>query len=137
MPFKIIIIFQIFTSIIIFSLFLTGNCLNNQDYKIFNLFNEKIVVVSQMKIHFFNYQMDEDKTKRLVLEKPLFLESGMEKIELSQFSDQDGEYIMILINSIIYFFDKDGNRINYSYLSESLKEYNFIIKKYTIKSNTK
>ena len=135
MPFKIIIIFQIFTSIIIFSLFLTGNCLNNQDYKIFNLFNEKIVVVSQMKIHFFNYQMDEDKTKRLVLEKPLFLENGMEKIELSQFSDQDGEYIMILINSIIYFFDKDGNRISYSYLSDSLKEYNYNLIPYKKENN--
>ena len=135
MPFQILSIFQIFTSIIIFSLFNTGNCLNNQNYKIFTLINEKIVVISQMRIHFFNYQMDEDKTKRLVLEKPLFLESGMEKIELSQFSDQDGEYIMILINSIIYFFDKDGNRISYSYLSDSLKEYNYNLIPYKKENN--
>ena len=55
MPFQILSIFQIFTSIIIFSLFNTGNCLNNQNYKIFTLINEKIVVISQMRIHFFNY----------------------------------------------------------------------------------
>ena len=134
MSFQKINFFQI-NSIILFSLIFSIYCFKDKKNKIFTLSNDKIVLISKTHIHFFSYQMEEEKTKRILLEKPFLKESDFEKIELAQFSEKDEEYIVILVKNIIYFFDKDGNKINFSYLSDSIKELNYKLIPYKKENN--
>ena len=92
---------------------------------IFTLSNGKIIVVSKDSIHFFTSEIIEEKSKILKLDKKLSSKVIEEKIEITQFSQEDEEYIMILIMNKIYFFDRNGNKINYLYLSDELQKFNY------------
>ena len=119
-----IIYILIFISILIY--------INNQDPHIFTLSNEKIVMVKNDGIYFFTSKMIEENEKRIIFQNII---ENPDKINLVQFSSRDDEYIIISVIYIIYFFDKDGNIITYSYLSDSMKDYNYTIIPYKKENN--
>ena len=101
--------------------------MNNQDPHIFTLSNEKIGMVANDGIYFFSSKMVEEIDKRIIFENILISDEIQDKISLVQFPSKDDEYFMISILNIIYFFDKDGNIITYSYLSDSMKDTNYTV----------
>ena len=109
--------------------------MNNQDPHIFTLSNEKIVMVANDGIYFFSSKMVEEIDKRIIFENILISDEIQDKISLVQFPSKDDEYFMISILNIIYFFDKDGNIITYSYLSDSMKDTNYTVIYYKKENN--
>ena len=109
--------------------------INNQDPQIFTLYNEKIVMVTNDGIFFYSSKMVEEIDKRIIFENAFISDEIQDKISLVQFSSKDDEYFMISILNIIYFFDKDGNIITYSYLSDSMKDTNYTVISYKKENN--
>lgn len=101
------------------------NYVYNHELNTFTLSNEKIVIVSDKGIHFYTDKIFEEKEKRIAFNSLNFLENKEDKINFVQFSQKDEDYIMISVINIIYFFDKDGNFINYIYLKDFIKDFNY------------
>ena len=76
------------------------------------LLNQNIAIVESDGIHFYTPQLEEDTSKKIIFEKQFSDGSESEKVAMAQFSEEDGEYIIILSNEIIYFFESDGTKIN-------------------------
>ncbi len=122
----------LFYSIIILSLFIY---INNENEKIFTLFNEKLILVANDGIHFFTSKMEEEEEKKIIFDNLVSSEINNEKIEIVQFSEKDQSFIMILLFNIIYFFNNDGILINYVYLSNSENNFNYTLFPYKKEKN--
>ena len=120
----------IYSIIIILSLFFN---VNNGNKKIFTLFNEKIVILTRDGIHFYSSKMDEEEKKKVIFDNSI--EIDQEKIEITQFSEKDELFIMILVINILYCFNKDGILINYAYLSDSINNFNYTLLPYKKENN--
>ena len=109
--------------------------INNQDPHIFTLSNEKIVMIKNDGIYFFTSKMIEEIDRRIIFENIVLSDENQDKINLVQFSLKDDEYFMISIINTIFFFDKNGNIIAYSYLSDSMNDINYTVIPYKKENN--
>jgi len=107
--------------------------------------NKEILIIDSKGIHFYNYDLTTE-----VISKKIALENKIEieKICIKQFLKEYGEYIIILMLDILYFFESDGTKINSIYIPEILNadcyslvpykkenSYLYYIIAYTIKEN--
>jgi len=107
--------------------------------------NKEIIIIDSKGVHFYNCNLTtEIISKKIVFENKI----ENEKICIKQYKKQYGEYILILVRDIIYFFESDGTKINSVYIPEisnadhySLVPYKkensylYYIISYTIKEN--
>ena len=84
----------------------------NHNLNIFTLSNDKIAMITKDGISFYTDKMIEEVNINIIFENQIPSDIEQEKITLAQFSEKDEEYIMILILNKIYFFEKDGSKIN-------------------------
>ena len=86
------------------------------------LLDNKIVDVSQNGIHFFDEQFQNEEPSHFIQfsENLNQYTDDFFKISMSQFSNEYGEYILILCKRIIYIFDKKHNLIININLDESI-----------------
>ena len=113
---------NIFIFICIFS-----SCQNDTNYTFYypnslTLNNGGNVLLANDGIHFFDSSFTiEDSDKKYIFSNDSHKISSKEdysKSEMVQFSEEDGEYIMILAMNIIYFFEQNGNLLDKADLSE-------------------
>ena len=73
------------------------------------LLNGNNVLIDSLGIHFFNSDLSiEDDSKKIIFGEQILTSENYCKTVISQFSLNDGGYIMILIMNKIYFFQSDG-----------------------------
>mgnify|MGYP006873012459 CR=1 FL=1 len=90
----------------------------------FVLLDNKIVDVAKDGIHFFDEQLkNEDTSHALNFTVPLTL-NDISTISINQFSEEYGEYILILCKRILYIFDKEHNLITNISFEEIIGENN-------------
>ena len=111
------------------------NYINSHNPNVFTLSNDKIVIVSEEGIHFYTAKMIEEEEKRIIFKSIILSENKEDKITFNQFSKIDEEYVIISVINKIYFFDKEGNLINYTYLSDSLKDFDYSLIPYKKENN--
>ena len=77
--------------------------------------NKNIIIIDSKGIHFYNC----DLTKKII-SKAISFENETEnaKIFIRQYIKEYGEYILILVFDILYFFESDGTKINSIYIPE-------------------
>ena len=83
---------------------------------ILTLLNQKLVLVVNNGIHFYNEGLTEEDTSKYI---PLTIPSKEDnyKTAMAQFSVEDQGYILILVMNTMYFFEQDGTIITSSDLS--------------------
>ena len=77
-------------------------------YSLTLLNNDNILVINN-GIHFFDANLQNEKTEKKVLFDTEIAESDFNKIAIAQFSTVYDEYIMVLAKNIMYFFTKEYN----------------------------
>ena len=79
------------------------------------LLDNTIIDVAKDGIHFFDAQFkNEEKTHFFNFTIPLNIDD-IPKVSITQFSEESGEYILILCKRILFIYDKDHNlKINFS-----------------------
>jgi len=107
--------------------------------------NKEIIIIDSKGIHFYNCDLTTE-----VISKKISFENKIEfeKICIKQYLKEYGEYILILVSDILYFFESDGTKIYSKYIPEILnadcyslvpykKENNYLyyIIAYTLKEN--
>ena len=97
------------------------------------LLDSTIIDVAKDGIHFFDAEFkNEEKTHFFNFTVPLEL-GDISKVSITQFSEDSGEYMLILCKRILFIYDKDHNlKINFS-LEELLGDMNNNIIAYTKK----
>ena len=109
---------------------------NSKEQKIFTLQNDKILMVSNEGIFFFTSKMNEEESKRILFDNLIPYEVFEEdKIIFEQFSIKEGGYFMLAVTNIIYFFDSEGYLINFVYLGNELKSFNYTLIPYKQENN--
>lgn len=108
---------------IILSSFIFGQ---NQILNIETLLNEKLAIVTNEGIYFYTSKMNEE--RKYIFENQFPSIKEPHKISIAQFSKDNDKYIIVLVNKTIYFFNKNGNIINFKYLSNfiNIKYYSLI-----------
>ena len=86
---------------------------------IFPLLNNRNVVVNLDGIHFYDESLtNENYDKNITFETPIQIENhDFNRISMAQFDQENGEYILILVRSIIYIFKSDETLLNSSDIS--------------------
>ena len=86
---------------------------------IFTLLNNRNVVVKMDGIHFYDESLtNENYGKNITFATPIQIQNqDFEGISMAQFDQENGEYILILVNSIIYIFKSDETLLNSSDIS--------------------
>ena len=130
-------IFYLIIHLLIYIFLLLHFCIfcTNINHKILTLSNGKTILVSKDSIHIFTPEIIEEKSKLLRFNQILSSNEIKEKIEIAKFTQENEEYIIILIMNKIYFFDKDGTKINFSYLSDEFKNINYSLASYKKENN--
>ena len=93
----------------------------------YTLSNQNIVMVTSDGIHFYNTDLIEDNDKKILFEKEITLQSEFEKTTIAQFSEEDGGYIMIIVNDTLYFFQENGTPIKSLDLSISISSLHYCL----------
>ena len=93
----------------------------------YTLSNQNIVMVISDGIHFYNTDLIEDNDKKILFEKEITLQSEFEKTTIAQFSEEDGGYIMIIVNDTLYFFQENGTPIKSLDLSNSISSIHYCL----------
>ena len=101
----------------------------------YTLYNQNILIISSDGIHFYNSDLIEDEDKKILIEKEILLQSEFEKTTIAQFSEEDGEYIVIIINDTLYFFKENGTPITSIDLSNSINSIYYCLIPYKKENN--
>ena len=75
------------------------------------LLNNKIIDVAQDGIHFFDEQFQNEEITNFIKFSENLTLNDYSKISISQFSQENEEYILVLCKRILYIFDKNHNLI--------------------------
>ena len=112
---------------------------NSSEEKIYpsvlSLKNGGLVLVQSDGIHFFDSNKEEIISKKIKFDIPKLSQSENDKISISQFSDMQQGYILIIIIDKIYFFQEDYTIIKEINLSELTDMENIKIIPYKVKDN--
>ena len=81
----------------------------------FILLNKNIIIIDSKGIYFYKCDLTTE-----IISNIITFENKIknEKIFIKQYSNEYGEYILILVLDILYFFESDGTKINSIYLKE-------------------
>ena len=121
-------------NILLLLLFLLLNCssaeeINTQNEptpvlypSVLSLNNGGLVVVQTDGIHFYNQNKEEEESKTIKFDFPIKSEKENEKISISQYPENEGGYILILVREKIYIFQSSGNLLK----EENLPEINSV-----------
>ena len=101
----------------------------------YTLSNQNIIMVASDGIHFYNSDLIEDEDKKILFEKEILLLSESEKTVIAQFSDEDGGYIMIIVNDTLYIFQENGTPITSIDLSNSINSIHYCLIPYKKENN--
>ena len=89
-----------------------------------------------MRVRFFTSKMNEEESKRILFDNLLPYEVfEKDKIIFEQFSKKEGGYFMLAVTNIIYFFVCVGYIINFVYLGDELKSFNYTLIPYKQENN--
>ena len=120
--------FNLIQMSIFLSIFLITNNQTDESYSsntflpnTLTLLNGKNVMLANNGIYFYDSTFsNEESSKRINFnaDKQIINLEGYAKSVMTQFSEEDGGYIMILSMDIIYFFDSDGILLNNKDLSD-------------------
>ena len=102
---------------------------------VLSLKNGGLVLVQKDGIHFFDSNKEEIISKKIKFEMPILSQSENEKISMSQFSDNEKGFILIIVRDIIYFFQEDYTIIEYVNLKELTDMQNIKLIPYKVKDN--
>ena len=108
---------------------------NKQMYpSILTLLNQKIVLVLNNGIHFYDSNLDNEEEGKFI---PLNItkEEDNYKATLAQFSYEDDGYILILVMDILYFFKADGTFITSSDVSDFINNEYYCLVSYKKENN--
>ncbi len=88
------------------------------------LLNGKHAIVTKDGIHFYNKEFNEEITKKVDFN---FSKSSdnMGQIRMAQFSEDNGEFILILIINVLYIFDGNENELISIKLGHKIKPINY------------
>ena len=89
---------------------------------VLSLNNGGLVVVQTDGIHFYNQNKEEEESKTIKFDFPIKSEKENEKISISQYPENEGGYILILVREKIYIFQSSGNLLK----EENLPEINSV-----------
>ena len=78
---------------------------------ILTLNDESLVMVSSDGIHFFDSDLNENVVKKINYDNQIQSKTEHEKTTMAQFPEDQGEYIMIIVKNLLYFFEEDGTKI--------------------------
>ena len=105
-------------NIIIFVSFILGNnqeqrTINSGIYpNLFTLLNQNILMLDTIGIHYYNSDFTiEDSTKIIIFNKSISSPANNSKTTISQFSSEDGGYVMVLVLDIMYFLTCEGTLV--------------------------
>ena len=108
-------IFIIFSKLKIYTQLETSNLLSPTS---FTLSDNSIVIISSNGIHFYDENFStEDEDKKIPF--PDYCQINLAKVLMAEFSEEDGGYILIVVNNIVYFFDNEKNNITSIQISDS------------------
>ena len=100
------------------------------------LHDQSKVIVGSNGIHFYDPNLDaEDKTKNITFKNPLNSRTYNDKTVLTQFSSEDGGYILILVMDILYIFESNGTIIENITLTNTISANHYYINPYKVEDN--
>ena len=103
---------------------------------VLTLLDQSKVIVASDGIHFYDSNFEvENMTKKITFENSLNHRSYNEKTELTQFSSQDGGYILILVMDFLYIFENTGILIENITLTNIISSYNYYINTYKVEND--
>ena len=88
------------------------------------LLNGKHAIVAKDGIHFYNKEFNEEITKKVDFNFSISSDN-MGQIRMAQFSEDNGEFILILINNVLYIFDGNENELISIKLGHRIKPINY------------
>ena len=100
---------------------------------LFTLLSQKILMVASDGIHFLTSNMEDDNEKKIIFDNPISSEEENKKVNIVQYSKDDGGYIIILAQNKLYFFKPDGVYINSFNFNEEAEHY--CINPYKLENN--
>jgi len=78
---------------------------------VLTLLNNRNAVVSRDGIHFYDESLTNENEKNITFETPID-QNNIDGISMAQFKEINWEYILILVNKIIYIFKSDETYLN-------------------------
>ena len=98
--------------------------LNTNGNSSYRSLNTLVAIVTKDGIHFYNKEFNEEITKKVDFN---FSKSGddMGQIRMAQFSEDNGEFILILIINVLYIFDGNENELISIKLGHKIKPINY------------
>ena len=102
---------------------------------VLSLHNKGIAVVQTDGIHFYDSDKKEEISKKIKLESPIMSPEENLKISMSQFSENDGGYILVLIVDRLFITKPDGTLIIEIFFPEIKNFQNFSIIPFKEKNN--
>ena len=98
------------------------------------LLDQSKVIVGSDGIHFYDSNLEDEK-KNITFEKPLNQRTLNDKTVLTQFSAQNGGYILILVMDILYIFEDTGIIIDNINLNNNISSSRYYINPYKVENN--
>jgi hypothetical protein len=94
------------------------------------------VIVGSDGIHFYDSNVElEDETKKIIFENKLDNRDKNEKTVLTQFSSENGGYILIFVMDILYIFESNGTIIDNITLANTISSNHYYINPYKVENN--
>ena len=101
---------------------------------VLSLKNGGLGLVQTDGIHFFNSNKEEIFSKKINFDVPILSQTENEKISMSQITEEEQGYILIIVRNIIYFFQEDYVLIEKIKLDEITDAENIRIIPYKVKN---
>ena len=102
---------------------------------VLSLNNQGLVAVQSDGIHFYDLDKNEEVTIKIKFESPILSQEDIYKISMTQFSENDGGFILILVIDKLFLLKESGELIKEIFLPEIKNFENMNIIPYKEKNN--